>query len=380
MITRRQFLVTSTAITASQLLSSCSNPSETLNVTILQNSIPIQLVGAFRQSSSQNISIKFKPETQLKRIFNLLKTWQTEETARSGGLNPITNLWRRSSSPADLVTLGNSWLEKAIAQDLIQPLDLGQLAGWTNLNPLFQKLVTRDDKIYAAPYRWGNTVIAYRKDKTEIPEIKDWSDLWREELRERISLLDNYREIIGLTAKKLGYSYNSSDLTAIPNLELELKALNNQVKFYSSNKYLQPLVLGDTWAAVGWSSDILPLVRRYPNKIGVVVPTSGTALWAELWVQPTIVKGISDRVANLLESWIEFCWESPGASTIMLFTNGISPILNPENQAELTQELKNNQDFIDFSLKSLPQSEFILPINSEIEEEYKSLWQRIRSS
>ena len=218
MITRRQFLVTSTAITASQLLSSCSNPTETLNVTMLQGSIPTQLVGAFRQTLPRDnlIKIKFKPEAQLKRIFNLLENWQKGETPRSWGLDRVTSLWNSSSTQVYLVTLGNYWLENAIAQKLIQPLDLSKLSGWNNLDPRFQKLVTKDGTIYAAPYRWGNTVIAYRKDKSEIPEIKDWSDLWREEFKERISLLDNYREIIGLTLKKLGYSYNSSDLTTTP--------------------------------------------------------------------------------------------------------------------------------------------------------------------
>ncbi len=382
MITRRQFLVTSTAITASQLLLSCSNPTETLNVTMLQGSIPTQLVGAFRQSLSKDNPIKFKPEGQLKKIFTLLENWQKEKQPRNWGLDQVTSLWNSSSTQADLVTLGDSWLENAIALKLIQPLDISKLSGWNNLHPRFQKLVTKNGTIYAAPYRWGNTVIAYRKDKSEIPEIKDWSDLWREEFKERISLLDNYREIIGLTLKKLGYSYNSSDLTKIPDLEAELKALHQQVKFYSSNKYLQPLVLGDTWAAVGWSSDILPLIRRYPKKIGVVVPTSGTSLWADLWVQPTITDSISDgdRVKSRLESWIDFCWQNSGAETIMLFTNGISPILNQENQAELTKELKNNQDFIDFSLESFSNSEFILPLAREIDQEYQSLWKKIRTS
>ncbi|MGK7892133.1 MAG: extracellular solute-binding protein [Xenococcus sp. (in: cyanobacteria)] len=380
MITRRQFLVTSTAITTSQLLSSCSNPPDSLNITILQGSIPTQFVGAFRQTLARKNLIKFKPEAQLTKIFNLLQTWHKGETPRNGGLQQITNLWRSSPTPANLVTLGNSWLENAISQNLIQPLKISNLPGWANLNPRFQDLVTKDDKIYAAPYRWGNTVIAYRKDKKAIPEIKDWSDLWREELRNRISLLDNYREIIGLTAKKLGDSYNSSDLKAIPNLESELKSLHQQVKFYSSDKYLQPLVLGDTWAAVGWSSDIVPLVRRYPDKIGIVVPASGTALWADLWVQPTIAHQLSDPLATILRSWIEFCWQSPGAATIMLFTNGISPILNQDNQAELTQELKNNQDFIELSLKSFPQSEFISPLTPEIEEDYKNLWKKIRTA
>ncbi|MEM9271739.1 MAG: extracellular solute-binding protein [Cyanobacteria bacterium P01_F01_bin.143] len=387
MITRRQFLVTSTAVIASQLLSSCSNPTETLNVIMLQNSIPTQLVGAFRKTLANNAPIKFKPESQLRRIFNFLKTWKNPKKPENWGLEQVKKLWNRSPKQADLVTLGNSWLKNAIAENLIQPLDISKLAGWANLNPRFQQLVTQDGKIYAAPYRWGNTVIAYRKDKfeefnqgkSEKLVINDWSDLWRPELAGKISLLDNYREIIGLTLKKLGYSYNSSDLAAIPNLESELQALQQQVKFYSSTKYLQPLSLGDTWVAVGWSTDILPLVRRNPDKIDVVVPASGTALWADLWVQPNIANGINDSVENRLESWIDFCWQDSGASTIMLFTNGISPVLNQGNQEQLTKDLKNNQDFIQSSLASFPKSDFIAPLAEETDQEYQALWKKIRT-
>lgn len=65
----------------------------------------------------------------------------------------------------------------------------------------------------------------------------------------------------------------------------ELKTLNQQVKFYDSRNYLQPLILGDTWLAVGWSTDIIPLIERYHN-IKAVIPLSGTSLWADIWVKP----------------------------------------------------------------------------------------------
>ena len=387
MITRRQFLVITTVITANQFLSSCSNPTETLNVTMLQGSIPSQLVGAFRRNLASNIPIKFKLEGQLKKIFDLLKTWQQEEKPSSWGLNKLTNFWANNPAEADLVTLGNAWLENAIAQNLIQPLDISNLSSWQSLDPRFQKLVTRNDIVYAAPYRWGNTVIAYRKDKllefnrseSSKIEIKDWSDLWHPALTGRISLLDNYREVIGLTLKKLGHSYNSTNLGLIPKLESELKNLHQQVKFYSSTRYLQPLALGDSWAALGWSSDILPLVRRYPKEIGVVVPTSGTSLWADLWVQPKTTNTRDEEMKARLESWIEFCWQNSGASTMMLFTNGISPILNQENKTELTQDLKNNKDFVLSSLESFSRSEFIYPLDPRIDQAYKSLWRRIRT-
>lgn len=37
------------------------------------------------------------------------------------------------------------------------------------------------------------------------------------------------------------------------------------------------------WVAVGWSSDVLPAVKRMRN-VAMVVPRSGASLWADLWV------------------------------------------------------------------------------------------------
>jgi spermidine/putrescine-binding protein len=47
--------------------------------------------------------------------------------------------------------------------------------------------------------------------------------------------------------------------------------------------YLKTFSVGDAWVAVGWSSDVLPIAKRMSN-VAVVVPKSGTSLWADLWV------------------------------------------------------------------------------------------------
>ena len=126
----------------------------------------------------------------------------------------------------------------------------------------------------------------------------------------------NPREVIGLTLKKLGKSYNSTNLQAIPQLKAELTALNQQVKLYSSDSYLQPLLLGNTWLAVGWSTDILPLTQRNPA-IAAVVPKAGTALWADLWVRPTVAK---PELSALIAAWISFCWRPEIAAQLSLLS------------------------------------------------------------
>ncbi|HEY9740889.1 MAG TPA: extracellular solute-binding protein, partial [Coleofasciculaceae cyanobacterium] len=306
MMKRRSFLVGASALAVGQLASGCKNQQASLKVLVLQDSLPAQLLGEFRKTLKQPATLKFDPEQQLQDLLKRLETWkeQAEKKKKEQAEKNNNQQWSlpfigdKTPAIANLVTLGDYWLETAIKDQLIQPLKIEDLKGWQQLPQRWQELVRRNDQgqldksglVWAAPYRWGTTVIAYNREKFKdlgwTP--KDWSDLWRPELRDRISLLDQPREVIGLTLKKLGASYNTTKLSEVPNLKEELLALHQQVKFYSSNNYLQPLLLEDTWVAVGWSTDVLPLRTSY-RQIEAIVPQSGTALWADLWVQPASV-------------------------------------------------------------------------------------------
>ena len=56
-----------------------------------------------------------------------------------------------------------------------------------------------------------------------------------------------------------------------------------QVQLFDSMNYLKSFSVGDVWVAVGWSSDVVPAAKRMSN-VAVVVPKSGSSLWADLWV------------------------------------------------------------------------------------------------
>lgn len=288
MINRRNFLLTMTSLGLTYSLLGCENPNST-QVRFLKGSIPPQLLRKFQDTLDKDNSISFSLEPQLSTFYKLLETWQNKNESTVNLPPWIPFVPKPSPSPANLITLGNFWLQSARENQLIDPLPLEPLSEWKNLPLKWQKLVTYDDKIWAAPYRWGSTVIAYRRDKFKDLDWtpQDWSDLWRPEVKRLISVIDQPREIIGLTLKKLGYSYNTENVNNIPDLKENLIALQQQIKYYSSQYYLHPFVLEDTWLTVGWSNEILPLAKSDDN-IAVVIPQSGTALWTEMWVKPTI--------------------------------------------------------------------------------------------
>lgn len=392
-LSRRSFLTGLAGMSLSYGLAGCANQNQPgLNVRVLNRSIPPQILNEFRKSlqqSSQQVALNFTPEPQLQTLFSLLQTWKQKgsspNSSASGGF-PLGG----SSTPAvaDLVTLGDYWLTKAIQQNLIHPLEPNQIQNWSQLpqTDQWKALVTRNaqgqpdpkGKVWAAPYQWGSMVIAYRSDIFQEKGLQpptDWQDLWRSDLRGHLSLPDQARTVIGLTLKKLGKSINTANLNSVPSLAAELRALNQQAKLYSTDAYLQPLLLGDTWVAVGWSTDVLPLMQR-SQQLAAVVPQSGTALWANLWVRPI---GTEASAPNLVNEWISFCWQSQIASQMSLLSRTASPAILTATPTELPIDLRRNHILLP-DAAILKNSEFLQPLPDAAINQYRETWQLLRQT
>lgn len=388
-LSRRAMLTGLASWGAAQLLSGCGgSPKQLIRVRQLQGSIPLQVINQLRRQS-QAVQAELIPESQLSALFSLLQTWKQASQAPSEAFRVpgwVPFVGNRAFPAADLVTLGDYWLGKAIQQELIQPLDPGLSQLWQQpAQPInWQALVQRNNQgepdpkgaIWGVPYRWGSTVIAYRRDIFEqrgLAAPTDWSDLWREDLRQRISVLNQARSVIGFTLKKLGRSFNTTDLTGVPNLDQELDALKSQVKFYSSDYYLQPLLLEDTWLAVGWSADVLRIVQQNPQ-IGLVIPRSGTALWADLWV-----RSASSTNPTATAEWMRLFWEGEIARQLSLLSQATAPAVLGLPAAQLPTELQQNPVLLP-NAAILKSSEFLLPLPSSAIAHYQQRWQRLRTT
>jgi putative spermidine/putrescine transport system substrate-binding protein len=383
---RRSFLTKASGLLLSTALTGCSGSAPTeLRVRVLKGSIPAQLPSEFLKQAAGSIALNFKPESPPQRLFNLLQTWQ-QPVPSSGWALPfsIPFIYDKSADVVpDLVTLGDYWLTIAIRQNLIQPLNLAQQQQWQQLPTAWRQHFMRNDQgelaaqgqIWGAPYRWGSTVMVYNRDifrQKNLPLPTDWGDLWRPDLKGQIALLDQPREVIGLTLKKLGYSYNTPDLNAVPNLEQELRTLGQQVKFYSSDHYLQSLILGDTWLAVGWSSDVLNTLRQNPA-IAAIVPLAGTALWADLWVQPRL----APAKADWLTQWIEFCWQPATVAKLAEVSRAASPMLVVSDRAKLPASVQSNALLLP-DAAILDRSEFLAPLTATTAAQYRAQWETLR--
>jgi putative spermidine/putrescine transport system substrate-binding protein len=382
-------------------LKGCGIAATAPRIVGLKNSVPPQLVKRFRQlaANSPAAQLAYSQRSTLLEIFEQLQVWQQE----AQGKRPIAKPWfswptwgqGAATDPIpDLVTLGDYWLEIAVKQGLIEPLKPEAWPRWATVDPMWQRLGQRDaatgqlgnnGPIWAAPYRWGATAIAYRADlfaQHQIAPPTDWQDLFNPQLQGRISLLDSPREVIGLALKHLGQRYTDGagqpiDLTQVPELGPTLQALHQQAKVYSSASYLQPLVLGHTWLAVGWTSELLAQQRTEPD-LRVVVPRSGTTLWADFWVRPKRGNPSSDDLRSVVDQrpynpWIDAFWEPEFAAKNALLSLSGSPLAArstaPNDQRN---PLLNLPDELWAKCEPLPQ------LDAVSAKQFETLWEQVR--
>jgi putative spermidine/putrescine transport system substrate-binding protein len=185
--------------------------------------------------------------------------------------------------------------------------------------------------------------------------------------------------VIGLTLKMLGKSYNTEDLAAVPDLKSKLAQLHHNAKFYSSTHYLQPLTLDQTWLAMASSTDALLMMRRNP-KLASVFPKSGTALSADLWVQPALAKK-AERSETLIQSiaaWCEYGLSADRAVQISQLTGGLSPMLAQMSAESLPEELRRNP-VLRPEGDSLKNSEYLLPLREQRVDQWRSVWEMMRN-
>ncbi|KAL2547980.1 putrescine-binding periplasmic protein-related [Forsythia ovata] len=370
-----------------------------LTIVALQNSLPPLWFKEFLQSQGKRVKLRPQFRRSLHDIF-----YELSNPFKKGKVNP------KSAVAADVITLGDSWLSLAIDKGLIEPMEGAEDQDWfQSLSDKWKVYLRRSSdgkldfqgRIWAAPYRWGSMVIAYNKKefrKRNLAPIEDWADLWRPELAGKISMVDSPREIVGAVLKYMGASYNTTniDFQVVGGKHAVLQKLSllvQQVRLFDSLSYLKAFGVGDVWVAVGWSSDVLPAAKRMSN-VAVIVPSSGTSLWADLWAVPAASRLATDRIGGRvrgpsppLYQWIEFCLQPERALPFKKEAIvGASPI-TLEAPIEELQEVTKGRLKLDTNLVAnvppaeiLARCELLEPLSDDAISEYQWLLGNLQKS
>jgi len=371
---RRKFFTVAGSTCLAALTVGCqSAPADSLKIALLEESVPPQLIQIFKQQLLEGEGVSVIPANSLLQLYEMLQEWQ--RSSKDNGAATAS-----MQSVANWLTMGDYWLQSTIRQKLIQPVDVTQLDHWQELPEPWVDLLRRNNAgeisetgdIWGIPYRWSNLAILYDPSKAaKATPVTQWEDLLHPAWSQRLVLPDHPRLVIGLGLKAVGASANVEDPTQVPGLVEFLRALHQQVRFYSSDYYLESLIIGDVSGVVGWAEAMQPILKQYRQFAGVI-PNPGTLMTADLWVQPASVTSIS--FAN---RWPDFCLSEDFATLLANYGPGVSPRWLGQNPVDLPAALQQSP-LLSTSPQIQADSEFLQPLSETVQARYLDLWQSLR--
>jgi spermidine/putrescine transport system substrate-binding protein len=203
----------------------------------------------------------------------------------------------------DLVVPSDYMVTLLRNEGLLLPIDLSHIPNLRYLGARFRDPPYDPGHRYSVPYQWGITGIGYNKSQV-IPPPTRWSDLfeptWIEPYKNRISMLNDMREVIAAALVASGHSPESTDPQHLAQAQALLLRQKPFLAKYDSESFEDSLAAGETVLAQGWSGEIAMAQAQNPD-IAFVVPADGTFVFVDNWAIP---KGA--RQKELAEDFMNF--------------------------------------------------------------------------
>ncbi|QHI71287.1 ABC transporter substrate-binding protein [Aminipila terrae] len=195
----------------------------------------------------------------------------------------LTKLRTSKAGEIDVCLPNCSILPAAIDEGLLAEIDNSKLKNFDGMFDKFktQKECFKDNKMYAVPFVWGSTAIAYNTDVIkEAP--KSMSALFDKKYSGRIAFRDDYNDAVMAAAIALGQDPNNpSDLDAIKAKLVEQKALNKT--YWKTGDEFSKLFAGKQIdIGLMWSGQAASM-KKEGQPIAFTVPEDGAIGWVDNW-------------------------------------------------------------------------------------------------
>lgn len=196
----------------------------------------------------------------------------------------LAKLQATKGSQFDIVICSDYMVEIMNKEGLLKELDKSKIPNFENIEDNFKNKYYDMENKYSAPYSASSAIIVYNPDLVSY-EIKGYKDLWNEDLKDSIVLLDGDRDIIGLTMQKLGYSVNEIDEKKINEAGEELLNLKPNVIGFDANKPHEMII--SKQASVGYMfGSQATAAKEVISNLEFVYPEEGMGFYIDNVVIP----------------------------------------------------------------------------------------------
>ena len=258
---------------------------------------------------------------------------------------------KTGSSSYDIIFPSGDFVSIMIGQDMLEKIDKSKIPNLKNIDPdVLRKLSYDPDMNYSVPYYYGAAGIIVNTAK--VPDYeRSWSILCRQDLRGRMTMLDDMREVIGGALVFLGNSVNTTDPARITSAKNLINTLwkPNLTKF-DSESFGKGYANGDFWVVHGYAEVVFEEIADNPELLEDTVffiPDEGGPAYID---NMCILKGANN--IDLAHKFIDFI-HRPEIYAEFVDTFGFPASVNvPARQYKKDPPLYTVEDLINTELET----------------------------
>ena len=301
---------------------------------------------------------KFEKETGIKVN---VSTYSSNE-------DMLAKVKSESEGTYDIVQPSDYMVEQKASQGMLEELKTDELKNLSNIGESYLNPSYDPGNKYSVPYQGGVAGIAVNTSKVK-KDITSYDDLFDSSLKNSIVALDDYRAVIGMTARSMGYSMNETDPAVLSKIQDKLLTLKNNVKLYDSDSPKSALISGDCTVGYVWSAEIALAMEENPD-IKVVYPTEGAYLFMDNWAIPKGAKNYDSAV-----KFIDFMLDAENAQMEL----EEFPYLSPNTKAvEAMGEDYSKNEAKNPPAEVIKKGEYVKNLDADTLKIYDEMWTKLK--
>ncbi len=221
----------------------------------------------------ENVLDMFEEETGYKVNYSLFETPEDMYTK-------IVN----SNASYDVIIPSDYMIERMAVEGRLAEIDFNNVPEYQNIDEQYKNLSYDPENKYSVPYMWGTMGILYNKTMIKAP-VTSWKDLWDEQYKGSIFMMNSQRDSIGITLKMLGYSLNSTDEKELAEAKKALIDQSPLVLAYVVDEGKDKMIAGEAALALAWAGDAVYCMKENPD-LDYVIPEEGSNIFFDSMAIP----------------------------------------------------------------------------------------------
>ncbi|RYD22308.1 MAG: spermidine/putrescine ABC transporter substrate-binding protein [Verrucomicrobiaceae bacterium] len=312
MMKRRHFLTTATGALAATTLTNCAKSDK-----------PTLRLYTWADYLSPDLASKFEKDNNCKLQLDTFDSNEAMYAKLTAG-----------ATGYDLLTPSSYMVKTLVREKKLVTLDHSQLPNIKHVDAEYLKRALDPKMEHSVPYMMASTCLGWLKSKV-TDAVPSYAMLDRADLKGRITLLDDMREVLGAALRSHGHSLNSTDAAHLAQARDTAIRWKKNIAKFDNEQYKSGIASGEFHLVQGYAGDLLQVAEENGD-IEVQIPREGSAFSCDDLCIPA-----SSTNQKLAHAFINFVTDPANAVTNMNFIAYRAP--NSSAYQMLSEDFRGNQ-------------------------------------